>query len=764
MLKINVFKSIKISLRISLIASLAVLSLLVLGGTFFSGDKLVGQAFKDQSENETLASLTKSIEVGTLQMRRREKDFLLRKDPKYATLYLKETSSVSSALAQLSNLEIAQNLQGEIKRLQSNLKIHEQQFQKVFSLYNSMGLDEKSGLNGDLRTAVHQVEEHLKTDNQEALTIKMLMMRRHEKDFMLRGDEKYITRINDRHSEFLEILKTAVITKTQKTELANLVDNYVLNFTSWATVYSKTQNEIKTLSSIFKQMGPDFVTLFDAAGIGLERAKTDLTNVRDQTKSITIIVGSVLLISSILLSTLITRSITVPLGKIITAMKRLAKGDQNIEITGLDRKDEMGEMSRAVQIFKDNSIEIIRSRAANAVQREEQAAALKDEILSIADDLDKEIKDAVQGANLKTTTMKEASLDMSGVVQQLSTRTNSVADSTFKASERVQAVASAAEELSSSIGEITRQVEQSNSITLKAVGEAKTTDKTISELAVAADKIGNVVSLIQDIAEQTNLLALNATIEAARAGDAGKGFAVVASEVKSLATQTAKATEDISSQVDSIRTETEGAVTAIRSIAGTITEVNDIAQTIADSVEQQDLATKEISQNVQETATNTTEASSEVGHLANETKQVSEISEQVVTNANETSEHIIALEHRMSEVLTKLRQSAVGDRRESARYQGPWKAALIIGTNKMNVELLELSETGAKLGPLTYIPESAHRVQITGLDLEINFQIVEGTPSNGLVIKFNHAQNSKQELQNFIEEQASTDQNQLAVA
>ncbi|MFD2206352.1 methyl-accepting chemotaxis protein [Kiloniella antarctica] len=751
-------------MRISFIAGLAVLSLLILGGTFFSGDKLVGEAFHDQSENEKLATLTKNIEIGTLQMRRREKDFLLRNDLKYAALYLAEKQHVSTALGELSGLEMAKNLHGEIERLQSNLEVHASQFQKVFDLTKVMGLDEESGLKGDLRNAVHQIEEQLKSANLEVLTIKMLMMRRHEKDFMLRGQEKYVTRINARQTEFLQTLDTSNLSASQKKQITELLEAYVTKFTLWSQAFMQTQSEVKILSSIFKQMEPDFITLFDTAGIGLEKAKTDLNTVRDQTKFITIIVVSILLLSSILLSTLITRSITVPLGKIITAMRRLAKGDQSIEIIGLERKDEMGEMSRAVQVFKENSIEIVKSRAENAAQRKEQADALKNELLSIADDLDREIKDAVQGANLKSSTMKEASLDMSNVVQQLSGRTSSVAQSTFKASERVQAVASAAEELSSSIGEITRQVEQSNSITLKAVGEAKSTDKTISDLALAADKIGNVVSLIQDIAEQTNLLALNATIEAARAGDAGKGFAVVASEVKSLATQTAKATEEISGQVTAIRTETEEAVTAIRSIAGTITEVNDIAQTIADSVEQQDLATKEISQNVQETATNTTEASSEVEHLANETKQVSKISDQVVTNANETSEYIVELEQRMAEVLAKLRQSAVGDQAETTKHHGPWEASLIIGTNKLNVELIDLSDIGAKISPLAYLPESAHSIEITGLELEISFKIMEGTPSSGLLIEFSHTNSSKEELHNFLEKQLATNQSQRAVA
>ncbi|WP_085899985.1 methyl-accepting chemotaxis protein [Kiloniella majae] len=764
MLKLTFFRSAKISLRISLIAVLAVASLVILGGTFFSGDQLVGRAFNDQENNEKLATLTKNIEIGVLQMRRREKDFLLRKDQKYADLYLKQGKEISTALTELASLPAAENLQTEISRLRNNLDQHSQQFEKVVTLLTAMGLDEESGLKGDLRTAVHKVEEQLKINEQEALTIKMLMIRRHEKDFMLRGQDKYINRIADRRTEFLQLLENSTLSTPDKEELTTLINHYQLKFSLWAETHLEAQKEITNLSAIFKLMEPDFKLLFETAGTGLIQAKTELTNVREKTNIITISVGLVLLLSSILLSILITRSITLPLGKIISAMKRLAKGDQTIELTGLDRKDEMGEMSRAVQVFKENSIEITQTRAENAKRREEQAASLKAEILSIADALGQEVRDAVEDANAKTTEMRSASRNMNEIVESLTNRTTSVSTSTGQASERIQAVASASEELSSSIGEITRQVEQSNAITLKAVGEAQSTDTTISELSGAAEKIGHVVNLIQDIAEQTNLLALNATIEAARAGDAGKGFAVVASEVKSLATQTAKATEEISDQVTSIRSETGKAVTAIRSITGTISEVNDIAQTIGDSIEQQDLATREISQNVQETAINTTEASNEVSHLAVETNEVRNISTQVRNNADQTADQIIELQNRMADVLKKLRESAVGNRRSTERFDGPWSAALINGSEMIDVELTNLSLSGAKVSPLSVIPDQVSQIQLAEFNEALNFNIVELNSTGEMRLAFVHTANTESQLAEYIAAHTKGTINQQAVA
>ncbi|WP_421780005.1 methyl-accepting chemotaxis protein [Kiloniella litopenaei] len=445
-------------------------------------------------------------------------------------------------------------------------------------------------------------------------------------------------------------------------------------------------------------------------------------------------------------------------------MKRLAKGDQTIEVIGLNRKDEIGEMSRAVQVFKENSIEITNSRAENAKRREEQAASLKAEILSIADALGQEVRDAVEDTNTKTNEMRAASRNMNEIIESLTKRSASVSNSTGQASERIQAVASASEELSSSIGEITRQVEQSNAITLKAVDEAKSTDTTISELSGAAEKIGNVVTLIQDIAEQTNLLALNATIEAARAGDAGKGFAVVASEVKSLATQTAKATEEISDQITSIRSETGKAVMAIRSITEVITEVNDISQTISDSIEQQNLATQEISQNVQETAINTTEASDEVNYLAVETNEVKNISTQVRDNADQTADHIAELQNRMAAVLKNLRESAVGNRRSAKRYEGPWPAYLINGSEMIEVELANLSSSGAKVSPLSVIPDQVSQIQISGFDEVIDFNIVELNSTGEMRLSFIHTQNTEAKLSEYIAEHIKEPVVQQAVA
>jgi len=253
----------------------------------------------------------------------------------------------------------------------------------------------------------------------------------------------------------------------------------------------------------------------------------------------------------------------------------------------------------------------------------------------------KEVTGIVASAS---TEMQNTAQGLSATAEQTSQQASAVAAAAEQASANVQTVASAAEELSSSIEEVGRQVTESSNIAQGAAKEAEHTNESVEELAEAADKIGEVVELISDIAAQTNLLALNATIEAARAGDAGKGFAVVANEVKSLASQTAKATGDISAQISAIQSATGNAVTAIRGIAGTINQVNEIAGAIASAVEEQGAATQEIARNVQEAATGTQEVTANITEVQKAATETGESSSQVLEAAGELSKQAEALQ------------------------------------------------------------------------------------------------------------------------
>jgi methyl-accepting chemotaxis protein len=318
--------------------------------------------------------------------------------------------------------------------------------------------------------------------------------------------------------------------------------------------------------------------------------------------------GGVILLVTVIVAWMTSRDISGSIGALKTVMDRLTKGDLAAVVPCTDRRDEIGGMASAVLVFKDNMTETERLRTAQDEVKRQAAAEQKAALNRMADGFESNVGRLVGMLSSGSTELEATAQTMTGTANQSYQQATAVASAAEQASTGLQTVAAASEELSASIGEISRQVAQSSMITDKAVDDAKRTDAIVRALAEGAEKIGAVVGLITNIASQTNLLALNATIEAARAGDAGKGFAVVASEVKSLANQTGKATEEIGAQIAQIQTATKEAVEAIRGIAATIEEVSAIAMTIASAVEQQGAATAEIARNVQKT----TQAAQEV--------------------------------------------------------------------------------------------------------------------------------------------------------
>ena len=307
----------------------------------------------------------------------------------------------------------------------------------------------------------------------------------------------------------------------------------------------------------------------------------------------------------------IVMGVSRPIAAMTDAMHRLAQRDMAADIIGLGRKDEIGAMAGAVQVFKENMVTADRLAAEQAVENEAKMRRAQ-HVEAATSRFETKMAEMVSAVSSAATEMEATATSMSSTAEQTNRQSATVAAAAEETSVNVQTVATATEQLASSVQEISRQVAQSSNIAKKATDEAKETDTAVQGLAAGVQSIGEVVTIIQEIASQTNLLALNATIEAARAGEAGKGFAVVAGEVKALATQTSKATAQISGQITHIQDGTRQTVAAIQSIGRTIGEINGIAASIASAVEEQTSATQEISRNVQQAAAGTQEVSSNV--------------------------------------------------------------------------------------------------------------------------------------------------------
>jgi methyl-accepting chemotaxis protein len=351
-----------------------------------------------------------------------------------------------------------------------------------------------------------------------------------------------------------------------------------------------------------------------------------------------------------LMGAIVIYGITRPLSAMTASMGRLANGDLAVDVNGTERKDEVGVLARALQVFKDNAIEA--RRLAAEQEAENQAKMRRAQVLDeLTKRFEMNVSALTQGLSSAATEMEATAQSMTAVASQTTNQSVTVSSAAQQTSANVQTVAAATEELSISIREIAFQVAQSSQVAEKAVRGTERTSTTVQELAASAEKIGNVVQLINTIAGQTNLLALNATIEAARAGEAGKGFAVVASEVKDLATQTAKATDEISQQIGSVQQATQQTVAAIQEIARTITEMSQISTSIAAAMEEQGAATAEIARNVQEAARGTEQVTGSIVDVQNGAGETSSAASQVLGAAQELARHSNDLGHEVANFL-----------------------------------------------------------------------------------------------------------------
>jgi methyl-accepting chemotaxis protein len=345
--------------------------------------------------------------------------------------------------------------------------------------------------------------------------------------------------------------------------------------------------------------------------------------------------------------------VTGPIGDITRIMRRLADGDATVEIPDAGRRDEIGEMARALEVFKENALERVSAERNEAHER--AVAERKAEMNRLADEFATAIGHVVDIVSSSASELEGAAGSLTATAEATQRLSDAVAAAAQQLSTNVRSVFSASNAMTSSANDISRRVQESRIIARTAVTQAEKTDHSMSELSKAAQRIGDVIKLINAIAQQTNLLALNATIEAARAGEAGRGFAVVASEVKSLASETAKATEEISAQIGGMQTATHEAVVTINEIGTTIGKISDLSAEIAAAVEHQDAATQDVARNVDEAADATSEVASNVANMTRGASETGSASLRVLGSAQALAKEGGKLKREVDKFLAKVR-------------------------------------------------------------------------------------------------------------
>jgi methyl-accepting chemotaxis protein len=633
--------SLRLTHKITAIGIIGVIGVVLVGGIHLYGESAIA-VYRGAAESaRTIFELNNKIEVELLEGRRAEKDFLLRNDSGKAESQAEISKSVVADIAVLHQKVIAAgrpDLASQIEAMSTSLKQYQAHFVAVAEQKRQLGLDEKSGLEGRLRASVHDIEARVDQLHESALLVTMLMMRRHEKDFMLRRDRKYGDDMKKRASEFVAGVDNADIPGAAKAELKQKLADYQRDFFAWMEVALTLAGELKATSDSFSAVEPVIEAV--SKSVSNIRSEADRSNTAERDKIQWQMEIAILLIASAVLGAgfFIGRSVSKPLSAMTAAMIELAKGNFAVVLPGLGRADEIGEIAQAVETFKVNAEKKARDEAEAKIRQEQIAAQhRRGDMIKLADDFESAVGEIIETVSSASTELEASAgtLTTSAVrSQELSTM---VAAASEEASTNVRSVAAATEELSSSVTEISRQVQESARMANEAVDQARTTNDRVSELSKAAARIGDVVELINTIAGQTNLLALNATIEAARAGEAGRGFAVVASEVKALAEQTAKATGEIGQQITGIQSATQDSVNAIKEISGTIEKLSEISSTIAAAVEEQGAATQEISRNVQQAAQGTTQVSSHITDVQHGASETGSASSQVLSAAQSLS-------------------------------------------------------------------------------------------------------------------------------
>jgi methyl-accepting chemotaxis protein len=648
----RVISGLPVSRRIAAIALLPVLGFLAIGVAYTSGESEVEIAFAGTKESGLLDGASRDFRSGLNAMKFSAKDFAAAPRNSLITAF---NEGYAETIRSLDAIQKSQdNAIGNIAKLIPHIRQVADEIKSDFDdlakSRKSIGYDDNDGIEGRLQKSVAALKALIKEDTWLAetdalrLSGSLAAMREHQNAYMLRGalasNQQFVAEFN----AFNKIVDGLEGTDAGKTQLRNTAKAYADAFHAWNAEKGNLDNDLMLVDSSAQEIMPLADRIIGAARQSEARATALLTASQARTKNIIISVAVIAALIGFAFSWWIGRGITKQLNGLAAAMKRLAGGDTATQIPAADGRDEISAMAKTVLVFRDNAIERERltvEQAESGRARDKRAEDIATTITRFERSVDQALSKVRNAAERLDTT----SVNLTGAADAMSQEARTAEQRVGVASGNVASAASSVEELRTSIGEIASQANRSTDVANRAVSEADRTARMMSQLGVAATRIGEVIGLIQAIAAQTNLLALNATIEAARAGESGRGFAVVASEVKTLAAQTAKATEEIAGQIGAIQSATADATQAIDQVNTIISEMSSIAAGVATTVEQQNAAIASIAEGV-------SRASNEASGGAEAMSRVANTS----SNARTTADDVKALANTLSAEAENLEQ------------------------------------------------------------------------------------------------------------
>lgn len=648
------------------LALLIVLSVMSLRGT-----NTIGHDFTDYRQAARESLLVNEATQDLLSVRLGVMQYRINNDEQFATQVRQSVADLGVLKNELVDFMVDDAQAQQITSLSGLLDAYEAGFEQVVAaqtqrnelvpLLNESGRDARSvmselmgeaynGGNADAAYIAGVVQQHL------------MLARYYGEKYLLEN------RPSDQERTMEELNLAAESAQslerfTRGSSFADLLESYRAHADEFQRLFVAiadiivTRNDI--LSNQLDTIGPQLAegyattlqTVVDTQNTVGPRAAAEVANVTRTTMIISVVAVLLGAVAAFFIGRLIARSIA----NVVARMNDLAQGELDITIEGEDRKDELGDMARALLVFQENA----REKARLEASQEEQARRAEEEkrrsMHDMADAFEANVNDVVSAVSSAAEHMVGLAQMLSEAAGRAGERSTAVAAASEEASTNVETVAAASEEMTNSIAEVSQRIGDTANMTEEAARGAEHTTATVAELSTSAQTIGDVISMISDIAEQTNLLALNATIEAARAGEAGKGFAVVASEVKSLANQTAKATEEISAQITGMQDNTNAVVDSIDKIGTMIQDLNGTSSSIAAAVEEQHSATEEIARNTQQAADGTREVSSNITEVSTAVQETGEAANEVLTVSSQLASEAERLRGSVADFLSNVR-------------------------------------------------------------------------------------------------------------